>query len=95
MVLTPSNTEETQYLSPSIQVTIQLNIGASILLREELLPPQTQTLLEIHYSTTCAFKSRNKTHTENSQMIEDTETRYIKLLSLFHKDKIKLPKHAS
>jgi hypothetical protein len=82
MVLTPSNTKETQYLSTSVQVTIQLSIGSSILLHESLFLPQTHTLLETHHSTTCACgsKSLNIAHTENSQMIEDTETRYIKVL---------------
>jgi hypothetical protein len=87
-----------QYLAPSVQLTIQLNIGASILLHEKLLPQKTQTLLQTRHSTTCASgsKCRNIMYTGNFQMIEDTETRYItllvcsyKFLFLFQKNKIR------
>ena len=58
----------TNTLSPSVQDTIQLNMGASVLSPEGHLHPRNTALLKIHHTTThtCSWDTENKhdTYTE-------------------------------
>lgn len=73
----------TNTLPPSVQVTIQLNVGAAILSPEGHLHPQTQLYCKYitpQYIHVVWIHKTNMTHTQNSQMMENTETKYIRLL---------------